>query len=241
MPMDLPVWMETTVGKRTREGADSASTVRPRRGGGDASDDREKVRKELTVAGVEGDLKKVLGVLTTLALQHDGIIADLVGATFRTFLMPWESGVIKAVKAATAGYAEQAKRQGRDHGLGPPFLHAWGALLKALAQGKLSDRAKKTIEAYWNGVVCTVKDLEQLADAVKHCRVSKTHDPKQAKLQFAVALWRPEPHDPRDLTLEEALLAALAEQGGQRRNGAPPKSALARDAQRILDLLRPSE
>ena len=111
MPMDLPVWMETTVGKRTREGADSASTVRPRRGGGEASDDREKVRKELTVAGVEGDLKKVLVVLTTLALQHDGIIADLVGATFRTFLMPWESGVIKAVKAATTGYAEQVKKQ----------------------------------------------------------------------------------------------------------------------------------
>ena len=76
---------------------------------------------------------------------------------------------------------------------------------------------------------------------MKHCRISKTHDAKQAKLQFAVAVWRPEPHDLRDLTLEDALLAALAEQGALRRNGAPPKSALARDAQRILDLLRPGE
>ena len=148
--------------------------------------------------------------------------------------------MIKAIKAATTSYSEQVKRLGREHNLGPPFLHAWGALLRALAQGKLGDRAK-TIEAYWNNVISTARNLEELADTVKHCRISKTHDAKQAKLQFAVAVWRPEPHDLRDLTLEDALLAALAEQGALRRNGAPPKSALARDAQRILDLLRPGE
>ena len=139
MPMDLPAWMETAVGKRSREDEGSSSDRCQKKGG--SISDRDKVRGELTAVGIEGDLKKVLVILTTLALQHDSIISYLTGATFRTFLMPWESGVIKAIKAATTGYSEQVKRLGKEHNLGPPFLHAWGAMLRALAQGKLSDRA----------------------------------------------------------------------------------------------------
>ncbi|CAK0895849.1 unnamed protein product [Prorocentrum cordatum] len=154
----------------------------------------------------------------------------------RGLLINWDNPVAQSIKATTTAYAEQVKQAGRDHKLGAPFLHAWGALLRGLGQcAQVEGAVKTTLEAYWNAVISKAQNLELLADTVKHCRLSKTHNAKVAKLQFAVAVWQP---DGGGMALEEAVMKAMMTIGGHRRNGAPPKSALARDAQRILDLLK---
>eukprot|EP00974_Lingulodinium_polyedra_P002817 263724-Lingulodinium_polyedra.AAC.1 len=58
------------------------------------------------------------------------------------------------------------------HGLGPPFLHVWVALIKAVGMSnKVSEGCKQVLAKYWEEKV--KHGRTSLEEEVRHCRLKK--------------------------------------------------------------------
>ena len=108
--------------------------------------------------------------------------------------------------------------------VGPPFLHVWVDVLEALIQSpKTLPEALTELTKYWQEQILKLSVLE-LADKVRVCMVRKTYEKatKQLHMRFD------------DIQLEHAVARAVVSNGGIIKVGAPPRSALEREAQELL-------
>ena len=223
----------------------------------------EEAKAEVVQAARAGDGKKVQTLLLKIACDHDNLLRDLVGAVYRCFLLDADDPTPIAMKAATVAWDLdcRAKKENGEKPSAPPYLSAFAALMQSLlAREEVPQDAKLTLMHFWEQVMLTTPP-EQLADYIRHCRLKELKDfssssqgsaPKKEKarrvrIQFFVMAWAPPtlqtayvgagfPTTCTPLDLDQALLKALmGGKGAERRMGCPPRGALAREAQKLLD------
>ncbi|CAK0889547.1 unnamed protein product, partial [Prorocentrum cordatum] len=182
-------------------------------------------------------------VLARLALRHEHSINRLEAASYRRAQMPSKHDVIKAMQLTAKFHGSEAARLRKDNAqalaagqlvqaledLGIPHPHVLLALVGALiAQGdKIGQLNLQALKSYMATVNHEKPSDALLADKIHHCRMQTTHTGEFVKLWLKV--------DPPEL--ENAVVAALVQLGGQHKHGAPPRSHGARVMQVHLDAL----
>lgn len=106
---------------------------------------------------------------------------------------------------------------GKDHKLGPPFIHAFAQLLRMVIEDKRNQDERPALEQYWTGTILRL-GLDEVAMEVRYCRLSrcKGQEEPDDKLQYHV----------RDLNLDKLLYRCLERMGGIKKIGPPPRSEL---------------
>eukprot|EP00959_Pyramimonas_sp_CCMP1952_P177350 3707246-Pyramimonas_sp.AAC.1 len=161
-----------------------------------------------------GVLKALVAILARLSLSSAAELRELCGVVFVTFLVGAEHAVIKAAKAAGVAYHQEVKRRKADNvqdPMGPPFVHVWVALLRAIGQAGPPPDIGKSLEQYWNDFIMK-NSIDQVATSVRACRVRPTrkqdNQKAMARVTFAV--------DHSHQYLEGALVKYFQSIGGAR-------------------------
>ena len=115
------------------------------------------------------------------------------------------------------------EKGGKGHGLGPPFLRVFRALIDWLLGEDVGKANKEALEGIKKEFA--EKD-KQLLMVVRACRLRRAYDPEFHKLAFAI---RERP----DIRL--AILSSLEQLGGEVKSGRAPPSGLERKLQEILE------
>ncbi|CAK0907383.1 unnamed protein product [Prorocentrum cordatum] len=116
--------------------------------------------------------------------------------------------------------------------LGPPFVHVWTALIKAVGMDLQTGADVKTMfEKYWREVVLRVQVIELLGQ-VRRCRVRTTRkqESKGEKLRLTFGV------DHRRCD-QEAPLIKYFNKAGRLKYGPDPRGSLERDAAKMLEQL----
>ena len=186
------------------------------------------------LGGGKPDQRAILGqlilVLARLSVANAAELRSVTGVVFHTFLLPADNSVTKAILATGKDYHEQVADNPKSHSLGPPYLHIWISMIKALGLAEISPVLKKTLETYWKDRVCTVQ-REVLAEDVKHCRMKKAFKTGTFKLQISVSAMC----KAGDMSLEETIVWAVKAAGGELKIGQAPQGSLEREARALLD------
>ena len=104
-------------------------------------------------------------------------IRDLTGAIFLTFAIP-TSGQLY-IKLTETGQSYHDKAVGRspvEHGLGPPYLHLWTAMIEVLREKATDQQAKTVQKDYWEGQALK-STREEFAEHVQFMRPRRTPRP----------------------------------------------------------------
>ena len=195
------------------------------------------------MGGDKPDKKQVVAqlilILTRLALSNAAELRAVTGAIWHTFLVESTHPVAIAVAQTGRDYHEKTAQAPHAHGLGPPFLHMWCALLRALgADKRVQGEARDCLEAYWTQRVCKV-DMAELDLDVRHCRQKKAFKQGQCKINLMLSARachnNNSYNDKSPMSLEDALLHAMKQTGIEKKVGPPPAGALEREARTLLD------
>ena len=188
-------------------------------------------------------------VLAKLVLQNSRDVSTLLGAVFVTYMKKSTGCMIEEVmKEAGERYNEKAKemkarKEKADaevnmEDLGPPFLHAAGLLAKRMAEKEATFKDHLGNEqlgsqrvAFWNAKMVKTTAVQELGGMVKVFRITTFKIGKKAgwvKFQMMIP----------DADFEHLLHAAFRLLNWERMVGPAPRSALEREAQRLLDKMR---
>ena len=179
-------------------------------------------------------IQKLVAVLAALSLATAQGLRDVTGSIFITVLMGESELPAKAMAEAGAKYAEQVKEKGKNHNLGPPYLYVWMALVESLGNaGTTTPEDKVTLGNHWKNEILAAKELTEIADTIRYCRIKKAFKDKSAKTQMMKISVRV-----TDTKMETAIIRSLCNMGAERKFGCAPRSGLERDAQKLLDALR---
>ena len=209
----------------------------------------------------EGDkrialLEEVVQVLLKGFLMNSGNVRDLLGSSYKHVSLPKECQVVKEVKEATKRWHEDRKKEIEDHKndqdfiseMPPPYLTAFATLIASLSKSDATtETVKKTLVWFFNEWIAT-KPLVDLKRVVTHCKIKdmwagsakKKKDPR-TKLTYSMAAkassMGPMSEGTTDvlMPLEDAVELAIEENQGTMLVGSPPRGALERKAQEMLD------
>ena len=218
----------------------------------------EAVAREAVAGGGQGSagpLRAAVALLLKGYLQNCQEIRELIGVCYFKWKMGLNDPVTKAMKASNTNYAEMAKAnadkdEGNKTDLGPPFIQTFAALIKSLYEDdRVKDRDRVVLYKWFNRIMVGAK-REDLELWVKSCRIKdcwakagkKKDDPK---VSFRLSLCYRTSNQTfttsvadesgEERTVEESLIAALEAAGATRDVGPPPRGALEREAQKLLD------
>jgi hypothetical protein len=175
----------------------------------------------------------IISLLVSLAVVGARTLRELTGVVFVTFLIDTSTELVKQMAREGQKYYE-ATVGVQDHQLGPPHVHVWAAMIKCLrSMGTSPASALVLLEAYWQNTIMLVDRLE-LEEEVKYCRVRKCWQRNLSRLQFSLSPMARTIAPGMTMTLEQAVNMCIKEAGGTRKRGAPPRSALEREADSLL-------
>ena len=175
-------------------------------------------------------LQALVGVVARLSLAHAAEIRDLQGAVFHAFLLQAASLLSQALTEVGKRYHDEAAKDPKGHNLGPPFLHTWVTLVQHLKdEENVAKAVRKTLAEYWEEVVLK-RPREELEAHIRHCRVRPAYKKEKMKLHIMIS----PSVAPR---LEEPILQAIIQCGGEKKVGAPPPGGLEREARELLQRL----
>ena len=125
-------------------------------------------------------------VMLKLMLQTAQQVRTLRSVALVTFTVKAESELYKILERTGQNYATKAKEAGKDHKLGPPFLHLWNAMVALL----LAKGADEVGVANHAAIVEYEKELalqsmEEASLQVRACKISKMYDPAYKRLELS--------------------------------------------------------
>jgi hypothetical protein len=224
MVMDLeePAWALSLASKGKRKGEEEEE------GKGSQGAQAVKQARGRAHGGSLGDVhKELVKILTKLCLTNATEIRDISGVIYITYLVKKESSICEAMKEAGVKY-DTAVQGNPTHNLGPPFLHVWIAMIKAMIQMKGMEEAhKELLTNYWNGTI-TKKGMEELVAEVKYCRLKRTQKPEIMKVQYSLTIAA------EYQGMGKAIAAAWKLEKGEVKIGPAPRGILEREARRLL-------
>ena len=113
----------------------------------------------------------------TILRQHEAIVTN-------TLSLPSTFPEVDAAKSAGAAYSEAVKLQGKQHQLGPLFIHVWASFVTSIAA---QSDAPQALRSALQQHAATIKQPSDLLGSILHCRVSAIWKPERFKLQVAVS------------------------------------------------------
>jgi hypothetical protein len=160
-------------------------------------------------------------------LQNSQQIRDLQATTTLFFKMAKNSKTYEAMRSAGALYDKSVKEKGKTHGLGPPCIYTYPALLSTVAGeelsvGGLSTKALKSYLEDYNKC-----DVKEKCDHIGTCSLKKIKDKESVILTIALGSTTP-------LDTVKTILKSLHAVGALHIEGRPPPSGLEVVAQDIL-------
>ena len=148
---------------------------------------------------------------------------DTQAILLQVILIETEGDENKAMKEATIEY-NQAVQKDPNHGR--PHIYCFMALVESLVKRKetVGARNAKMLKDFETKLM--TKDIEEKADLIKYCRVDRLYRCDQRKLMMCV----------QDEAIS-AVVSALVQLGGVRKQGRAPASWLERELQLYLQSL----
>ena len=116
----------------------------------------------------------ILELLLKQVLKSAQSNRELEGVLYETFLGP-QCDLVNAMQEQNKIYSDQAAIGGKGHGLGPPHVYSFAALLSA--QGKLGDTVGAQTASEIQQATASVQGQtwQENAQWIKFCRVTKTY------------------------------------------------------------------
>ena len=124
--------------------------------------------------------KNINNVFSKAILQVAQMMRLCVGAIFDIHVLPKGSDLITSVRMHTQWYAAETRRIGKGHGLGPPYIHAFGAFLTTLGNCDIGASRKKFLHEFDESI--TDLDIGEMSLTIKSFHIAKTFDSTQVKL-----------------------------------------------------------
>ena len=150
---------------------------------------------------------------------------EIMSVVFDVYLTQTDREPAKSMREEGRKYSDTVK-QLKDEGkstkdLGPPFMHVFGAMLRALASSTGSSADQTALQNYSDGMDTNTKLWQQ----VKACRLMKAYDKKTVKLYIAM------PENPIRDTVNRVLIELQA----TRKDGRAPMGGMERIIQRMVE------
>jgi hypothetical protein len=175
----------------------------------------------------------IISLLVSLAVVGARTLRELTGVVFVTYLIDSSTELVKQMAREGQKYYE-ATVGVQDHQLGPPHVHIWAAMVKCLRSlATTPPSAMILLNAYWDNTIMLV-DRQELEEEVKYCRVRKCWQRSLSRLQFSLSPMARTISPGMTMTMEQAISMSIKEAGGTRKRGAPPRSAMEREAEKLL-------
>ena len=169
------------------------------------------------------DQWSMVQVLMKVVMQMMQGMREVSGILFDVFLLPADSPLCALCTQQGKRYARAT--EGAGHGLGPPHIYVFAAVLTFLAEGDTATDVERQNLANWSQL-----SVEARCELVKLCKVAKLYDPSQRR---AVLAFGP---GPEAAALRGRVLEKLKqEKGYQFKLGKPPPGNLERQVGQFLD------
>ena len=158
-----------------------------------------------------------------LVMQCVQGVREVSGILFDVFLLPAASPLCTLCTQQGKRYARATEEGG--HGLGPPHIYVFAAVLTFLAESASAIDVDRQNLENWKQL-----NIEQRCELIKLCKVAKLFDQTQRKAVFAFG------PGPEAAALRSQVLTRLkAEEGFQFKVGKPPPGNLERQLSQFLD------
>lgn len=174
--------------------------------------------------------KALMTLILKSILQQQQQARDVMGILFLVFVIPIDDPLIKPVKQQGAAYARLTKQKG--HGLGPPHLYQYGAMVDYFAT-KLEGSKTQVSLSLW------LKDhhkqygkatLDERQETIAFFRMTEVYGAEKMKL---VLSWSP---TSRGQEAREKFRSAFAlEEAWEGKVGRPPANYLERQLGKWLE------
>ncbi len=109
-------------------------------------------------------------------LQNTQQLRDALGIITLTFLLAVDHPVADMMMQGGRTYADETKKRGKDHGLGPPYLQVMVGLLEGLQSDQLKEKIehdrRARLQAYLSWI--PIQPMEDALEIVKYRKISKT-------------------------------------------------------------------
>lgn len=164
-------------------------------------------------------VREITPLMAKVCLNNLQAIRELQGITMEVSMVSVDTPVARAMKAMGQTYSDAVKQ--KDHDLGPPHLHMWGAMMGAMAAEHGNEKIKELIarqEGYTQ---------QQLGTIVKACRLQKAYDKQNIKIIWAAPDLESE--------MKGAIRASLVQSGAKHLVGSPARGGLENSLQKMLD------
>ena len=181
----------------------------------------------------KNDVDEMVPLLAKMALNAAQKIREHHGVLFETYMGPASCEVSKVMEAKGKEYSSATKGQ-RGHGLGPPHIHVWAAMVQALAaheevagelRGKLNRYHSEKLAAEGADEAHKRELRAELCNTVRQCRIERLRsDDSRVKVYMHV---RGEVGD--------VAGRALVSLGYDRAEGQAPPGAMERVMQGLLE------
>ena len=167
-------------------------------------------------------------------------LRGLESTSFYLLIMEKKSPIIQAGEAAYQSYlaamdAMEASEKA-SHSRGPPHIHIFQAILKALTAEEIEYKPAMTPikDAAKNFLIEMDKmDLDAACDAIRHCKFQKAYESSQIKIQFAAqAAVKVEPNI--KTTIGSVVSRLLVSQIATRKYGKAPPGWMERELNKVL-------
>jgi hypothetical protein len=239
MELEEPAWALTLASKGKRKGEEEEAKGAAGAGGEARAIKAARGKAAAAAAasggsgggGGKGDVhKELVKILAKLCLTNATEIRDISGVIYITYLVKKESSICEAMKEAGVKY-DDAVQGNPTHNLGPPFLHVWIAMIKAMVQLKDMEVAhKELLIKYWNDTIMK-KTMDELITSVSYCRLKKTMKPEIVKVQYCLTI------QSEYTGMGQAIAAAWKLEKADLKIGPAPRGILEREARRLLTKL----
>ena len=177
--------------------------------------------EQRTLTFSQQDIQRLLPHLAVQVLVNAQNTRILMAGEIITYVASKTHPLIKGMLDASANYAEQVREVGRDHKLGPPGIHVFGAMLNHISEENKKSERTDEITKY---VTTTLSKQKEVEKHVVQCKLYKMYDKGKMRLQLKIT------HDVID-----DIIAALDAMDFERKWGVGPPTATERAIQSIVD------
>ena len=236
MALKMPSWVADTVGMKRSDGSAGSARKQQRTSPGPTRPRPSTRRARATLE--PGDSKystkdiptPLKALLTTCCKANANVLQrtrTLEGNAYECYLTPSDCKMAEAMTNAISNYHEQAKAKGANHGLGPPDVHSFLALINALHQdGDVGSKNKEFLANLMAGF--SDKTPLEIAAYVKTCTVSESREIEKNKIVIGLA----------DPTTRQGITKCFCAMSNvQHKPGRPPPSGLEDDLEKWIQAL----
>ena len=194
------------------------------------NENKQNDKRRAQLAKLSPGLRALLSAMLKSSLSLQQRQRSLEGVIFDVVVVKTETKFVDMMQEQGRAFAHKVEEnRGKDEReeVGPPHLFVFAALLAGLLEdeAKIGQANKDLIESYQSKF--EIMDLQEGADQILYCRLERCYKQEFKKVVLSI----------ERSGVRSAVLSALTQLGGSRKQGRAPRGAQERDLEVWLQSL----